>query len=149
MENFKLDDLETICNRSVERVPVPEWNRWVFIRTISAAERDAFDARSVQRRGDDVTTNLQNYRARLSALCMCEEGGAVLFADPEAGAVKIGQSDSKAVQRLFDVACRVNGIGQGEVDAAVKNSESEQTSGSGSGSQSNSESQTSSDSENL
>lgn len=144
MKNFSLDDLSNICNPSIERVEVPEWGRWVFVRSISAAERDAFDNRSVKRkRGGAVETNLDNYSARMVALCMCDETGAPMFPDPEKGAVDLGKAGSAAIRRLFDVCFRINGLRQSDVEDAVKNSASEPTSASGSGSQADSAEQAS------
>lgn len=139
MQNFSLDDLSNICNPSVERVEVPEWGRWVFVRSISAAERDAFDNRSVKRkRGGAVETNLDNYSARMVALCMCDENGKAMFDDAEKGAIELGKAGSSAIRRIFDVCFRLNGLRQADVDDAVKNSESGPTSVSGSGSQADS-----------
>lgn len=139
MDDFTLADLDRICNRSVEKVPVIEWDRWVYVRTISSAERDRFDVLSIKSRSTDETVNLENYTARMVAMCICDADGNPLPMDHEALAAKLGGSGARGTRRIFEVCTRLNGIGKEDVNEAVKNSESEQTSGSGSGSRADSE----------
>jgi hypothetical protein len=103
----------------LEEVPVPEWGGAVWVRTISAAERDAWEASTYGDGKGDVRERLANLRARLVCLCACSANGDRLFTDADAG--KLGGKSAAAVDRLFDVAQRLNGLGPRDVEELVKN----------------------------
>lgn len=96
------DDLKT------EDVFVPEWDAWVKVRSLNASERDHFEASTVQRNGKRVTTNLENIRARLCLLCMVDEEGNRLF--DEGDTFPLGGKSASALDRIFTVAQRLNGL---------------------------------------
>jgi hypothetical protein len=105
-----------------EEVLIPEWGGTVWVRTLSAAERDAFEAASVQARGKDRSVNLANLRARLAVLCLVDEQGQRLFTDTDA--VALGQKSAKALAKVYDVAARLNGLSADDVEELAKNSAS-------------------------
>ncbi len=104
-----------------EEVYIAEWAGSVWVRTLSAAERDALEAASVQARGKDRSVNLANLRARLAVLCLVDEQGQRLFTDTDA--VALGQKSAKALARVYDVAARLNGLSAEDVEELAKNSE--------------------------
>ena len=101
---LKADDLPR------ERVAVPEWGGDVFVRALSGTERDGFEASIVVTRGKDTSMNMSNIRAKLAALAMCDEAGAQLF--EERDVVALGQKSASGLQRVFEVAQRLSGIGE-------------------------------------
>ena len=119
------DDLKT------EDVFVPEWDAWVKVRTLNASERDHFEAGTVQRNGNKVTTNLENIRARLCLLCMVDENGDRLFQDEDT--YPLGGKSAAALDRIFTVAQRLNGLTDADVEEIKKNSPAAQNGASVSG----------------
>ena len=119
-EILRADDLR------LERVEVPEWGGEVLLRTMTGTERDAFEAELVEGReqggGGVGRINYRNLRARLLALCTVGEDGARLFSTPEDVAA-LGGKSAGALDRLFKVAQRLNGLSAQEVDDLTKNSE--------------------------
>lgn len=103
-----------------EDVFVPEWDAWVKVRTLNASERDWFESSTVQRNGKKVTTNLQNIRARLCLLCLVGEDGQRLFEQEDE--FPLGGKSAAALDRIFQVAQRLNGLRDEDVDELVKNS---------------------------
>lgn len=101
-----------------EDVPVPEWGGTVRVQTLTGTQRDAFDA-SLATRPGAAGPDLSNIRARLAALCMVSEDGVRLFTDAEAAA--LGATSAAALDRVFTVAQRLNGLGQQAVEAAKGN----------------------------
>jgi len=99
-------------------VEVPEWGGSVFVRSLMGTERDTFE-NVIAREGVDEAAD--NFRARLSALCMSDESGERLFSDDDATA--LGKKSAKALSRVFDVAMELNGMGKEQLDTAEKNSE--------------------------
>ena len=98
----------------LERVEVPEWGGAVYLRTMTGTERDAFDAEVLS--ADDRHVNA---RARLVVRVLVGEDGARLFADEEAAA--LGAKSAAVLNRLFDVACRLNGFGADAAEESEKN----------------------------
>ena len=103
------DDLKT------EDVQIPEWGgAWVRVRTLNASERDHFEASTVQRNGKKVTTNLENIRARLCLLCLIDEEGNRLF--DEGDTFPLGGKSASALDRIFTVAQKLNGLRDSDVE---------------------------------
>jgi hypothetical protein len=108
------DDLVT------EDLFVPEWDAWVKVRTINASERDWFESTVAQRNGKKITTNVQNIRARLCLLCLVGEDGERLFREEDE--FPLGGKSASALDRIFTVAQRLNGLSEADVDELAKNS---------------------------
>jgi len=98
-----------------ETVQVPEWGGDVQVRTMTGTDRDAFEA-SLIGKDSGKESRLENVRARLVSLTLCDEGGVRLFTDDDIAA--LGHKSAKALDRVFGVAQRLNGIGADQVDAA-------------------------------
>lgn len=108
--------------KRIEEVQVPEWGGSVFVRELSAAERDAFETSMVQldRKGKVQGHNLANVRARLAVFALCDEHGERMFGDGDAEA--LGELSASALQRVFEVAQRLSGISNEDVEELEKNS---------------------------
>jgi hypothetical protein len=96
-----------------ETVNVPEWGGEVLVRTMSGTDRDAFEASLIEKDG-----RMENVRARLVALTLCDAQGDRLFDDSQI--VALGRKSARALDRVFSVAQRLNGIGVEQVDIAKK-----------------------------
>ena len=95
------------------------------MRTLSDTERDWFEASTVERRGKSVTTNLRNIRARLCLLCLIDpETNDRLFAEEDE--FPLGGKSAAALDRIFQVAQRLNGLRDVDVDELTKNSNGDQ-----------------------
>jgi hypothetical protein len=87
-----------------EDIQIPEWGgAWVRVRTLNASERDRFEASTVVRNGKKTTVNLENIRARLCLLCL------------------VGGKSAAALDRIFTVAQRLNGLTDADVQDLEKN----------------------------
>lgn len=124
-------DLLSIVDTTVEDVWVPEWQTTVKVKSLTAAERDAFEASSLSGQGRNREVNLQNVRARLLVRAIVDDSGARIFGDLDA--MELGQKNASALDRLFAVASRLSGLGADDVERLAKNSESDQSGDSVSG----------------
>ncbi len=98
-----------------EDIQIPEWGgAWVRVRTINASERDRFEAGMVSRRGKNATANLENMRARLCLLCLVDENGERLFQEEDT--FPLGGKSAAALDRIFTVAQRLNGLRDADVE---------------------------------
>lgn len=94
-----------------ETVKVPEWGGEVQVRTMTGTDRDAFEASLIGKEG-----RLENVRARLVSLTLCDAAGSRLFTDSDITA--LGGKSARALDRVFAVAQRLNGIGADQADVA-------------------------------
>jgi hypothetical protein len=102
------DDITT------EDVEVPEWGGTVRVRGMSGTERDAFEAASLKGKGKNRDVNLANLRARLVAASIVDEQGQKLFDARDVAA--LGRKSAAALGRVFDVAQRLAGLSDEDVD---------------------------------
>lgn len=106
-----------------EDVSVPEWGGDVRVKTLTGAERDQYEAESVKMEGNrrKMTGNL---RARLVALTAINEDGTPMFTRGDV--MKLGQKSAAALERVFEVAAKLNGMTEEDMDDLAGNSESGQ-----------------------
>lgn len=112
-----------------ELVEVPEWGGAVYVRALTGTERDAFEQSMVEmrtvRQGRKQETvremRLQNIRARLCALTICDEEGNRLFTDADVQA--LGRKSASALNRVFQVAQRLSGLTDEDVEELAGNSD--------------------------
>lgn len=108
-----------------ELVSVPEWGGDVYVRSLTAAERDQFEASLIVQRGKQQEINLKNARAKLAVLAICDEQGQRLFSD--ADLAEMGKKSAGALQRVWIVAQRLSGITDEDMEELTKNSTSGQS----------------------
>jgi hypothetical protein len=117
------NDIET------EVVPVPEWNGEVNVRGLTLAEKDQWTESLMNGPGKELgvgKVNMTGATAKLCALCMRGEDGNILFDESDIPALQA--KSASALDRVFQVAQRLSGIGQEEIEETVKNSEKTTTS---------------------
>lgn len=112
-----------------EPVKVPEWGGTIFVRTMTGLERDEFESAIIADKGK---TDMKNFRARLAALTITDEDGNRLFKSTDMAA--LGRKSASALDRVFAVAQKLNGMSAADMEEAEKNSDGEQTVASISGS---------------
>ena len=104
-----------------EIVKVPEWNGEVIVQGLTLAEKDEWTDSIMH----DGKVSIKGASAKLCVCCMRDENGDLLFGLED---VPILQAKSAAaLDRIFQVAQRLSGIGQEEIEETVKNSEKTQT----------------------
>lgn len=114
---LKANDLKT------EEVEVPEWGGKVFVRSITAAEHQTFTESLTPPgavKAEDM--DMSNVKAKLVIFTAVDADGNLLFKPEDAGA--LGAKSAKAVDRVYLVASRLNGIE--DEKEMVKNSETAQ-----------------------
>jgi hypothetical protein len=104
-----------------EAVEISEWGGMIWVRGLSASERDEFDLSFFEEDGKRKTRqeSLKNIRARLVALTVCDVHGNRIFTDGDIDA--IGRKSGKIIDRLYDVASRLSGISGRDVEILSKN----------------------------
>ena len=113
-----------------ERVDVPEWappdmpahEAYVFVRTLEGDERDAFEELIEARKQPNGKRNLRGIRATITAWACVDDAGKRIFTEQDAD--WLGKKSSLALERIFKVACELNGLTKKDVDELEKNSDS-------------------------
>lgn len=103
----------------IERVEIPGLDAPIFLRALSAKERDSFEASCMAGRGKSRNLNMENVRARLLVRSICDEQGTRLFADHDAEA--LGGVPAAVIDRLFNRAQVLSGLSQGDVEELAGN----------------------------
>jgi len=105
-----------------ESVAVMDWDGGeVLVQGLTAAQRDKFEADSMTQQGKDFKLNMRNIRARLVTLCVVDENGQRIFSDSDVHA--LGQKSARALARVFEVAQRLSGLTNEDVEELAKNSD--------------------------
>jgi len=103
-----------------EKVQTREWGEgaYVFVATMTGTERDSFEQTMLEGRKAG-TPNLNNIRARLAVRVIVDDQGNRIFRDEDAEA--LGRKSAKVLDRVFEVAQRLNGLGDKDVKALEGN----------------------------
>ena len=122
-----------IRDSRMELVEIPEWQGDMYIRSLTAAERDAWEASivSIDDQGNRQS-NMANLRARLVVRTACLVDGSPLFMESD-GEI-LGSKSASAVDRVYAVAARLSGISGQDARELEKNSGAGPSAGSSSSS---------------
>ena len=104
-----------------EEVVVPEWGgRKVRVMGLTGRGRDDYEAAILDQRGKKTRVNMRNARARMVALTVVDERGERIFSDDDIP--MLGQKNAAALDRIFDVARRLSGLSDEDVEELEGNS---------------------------
>lgn len=106
-----------------ETVEVPEWGGSVIVRALTGKERDLFESTFSNESAKTHADKMANVRARLVVQCVVDEAGERLFKDSDLEA--LGGKSAKALDRVFEVAQRLSGLGK-DIEEDAGNSETGQ-----------------------
>lgn len=121
MKKLTRDDILGVDDLQRVEVEVPEWGGTVFVRELSALERDTFGA-DYAGAGDGAGVNpekLKDFRAKIAAMCIVEETGDQLFSEKDI--VGLGKKSSTAMDRVVNKVLEISGMNVTAVDDAKKN----------------------------
>lgn len=125
MEQLTRDQVLSASDLQKERVEVPEWKGFVWVRGLTALERDRYDESLLKRVKGRTVVDAAGARARLVALTVTNEAGEQLFTDRDVDA--LNAKSAAPIDRLFTVAQRLSGVTEEMIEDLVKNSESVQS----------------------
>lgn len=98
----------------IEPVEVPEWGGTVLVKGMTGAERDRFETAMIENPGKSSKVNLRDMRAKLCSLTIVNENGKLLFTP--ADIKELTKKSALALQRVFEVARDLSGIGDDDVE---------------------------------
>ena len=92
----------------IHKVAVPEWGGEVCVKVFDGLARDKVDAFLSTRMKDGKLVDTAGLRALVVSLSLCDESGACLFAQEEIPL--LSKRSGVVLDRVFQVASRVNGL---------------------------------------
>lgn len=109
-----------------EEVQVQEWGGSVWVRGLTASERDQMESYFFDDAGKrrDIKSLFKNMRARLVVWAVCDESGNSIFTEKDIE--QLGKKNGKVVDRLYGVIQRLSGLTKQDIEELSKNSESGQ-----------------------
>lgn len=113
------DDILNVKDIQVQEVDVPEWGGTVFVKGMTAKERDKFEASIIIHAGKTQRVNMNNIRAKLCSATICDEQGEPMFTEKDIDA--LAQKSASAMQRVFAVAQTLSGITEADTEDLLKN----------------------------
>lgn len=135
MTLLNFDSIVATQDKEYEDVEVPEWGGTVRIAAMSGTDRDRWELSMMQADESSERGFKMNFdaysRVRLVALCLVDDNFQRVFVtDKQVEA--LGQKSGAVMDRLYNVAQRVNGITDADIDDLEKNSAAAQSGDSGS-----------------
>lgn len=110
------DELLGLVSQKPTLVSVKFCGKDLFVREMTGAERDAFEADQVD--AGKTGNALKNFRARLLVRVLVDEAGVRVFTDADADTV--GNLPSREIRRVFDKAAKLNALDPDDVKELEK-----------------------------
>jgi hypothetical protein len=114
----------------IEKVDLTEWSEvnpetgehepfWIYVREVSAAERDQLEDRMVAGKGKKQRVTLQNLRAKIVALSCCDEHGHSIYRPEDE--TWLGEKPVAMIDRIVAVFKQLNDFTDEDEEELVKN----------------------------
>lgn len=101
----------------VQQVAVPEWGDFVYVRTLTAGDREKYESFMSGLKDKSGKLNLGTVRARLAALSLCDENGTRIYDDSQASIDELNGKAGSVIERIFDAARKHNNMAGDELEA--------------------------------
>lgn len=119
MKVLSRDDIRALDDSVRVPVEIPEWGGVVYVRSMTALERDRFEASLIEMRKGKQRLNLDNARARLAVMVCVDENGKPLFQQSDVG--WLAAKNAAALDRIFEVASDLSRLSADDVEELTKN----------------------------
>ena len=101
-------------------VDIPEWGGKVFIRYITADEREEWESLDwVQTANGTLKYNKEHIRARFLAFCLADENGDLLFSQDDIDV--LSKQPAHIISGLYQIARQINVVGDDDILELAKN----------------------------
>lgn len=119
------DEILQTLDATTETIFVPEWGGSVFVKTLSAEEREEFENLFINDDGKrKPQTEITNLRAFLVSLSVVNENGERVFTTDDVE--ELNRKNANCIERIFNVAQRLSALREQDIKALTKNSETTQ-----------------------
>jgi len=98
----------------IERLDVPEWGGYVYVRSMTASERDAWEGRLIESKN-----KVPEMRSMLASELVCDENGKGVFTPDDLQA--LGRKSGAALDRVFDKVQQLNKVSEKDLEELAGN----------------------------
>jgi len=113
-------------------VDIPEWGGKVYIRYITADEREKWESLDwVTTANGSLRYNQEHIRARLLTFCLADEAGELLFTQEDIEA--LSKQPAHIISGLYQIARQINVVNDDDILELAKNLSKSQKKGSSTG----------------
>ncbi|HEB79294.1 MAG TPA: hypothetical protein ENI79_02315 [Rhodospirillales bacterium] len=112
--------IEQCDDAQIETVNVPEWDGDVGIRVITGSQRQRFEQLCEAFGDASQNGDSPDLRTTLCAMAICDERGAAIFGEDDVAV--LAKKNSVVLDRLFDLARKLNHLMPGSRDIEKKDS---------------------------
>ncbi len=127
MEVLSKEQILAVDDRKTEVVSVPEWGGDVIVRSLTAKEKEEWESSltdlDVRNKKVKLKVNYGTVMARLVALTVVDQSGNLLFT--YADITRLSEKSGVAIDRVCEVAKRLGGISDTDIEELEKNSGSD------------------------
>ena len=117
MTALNRDDILKVSDIKLELVSVPEWGGEVWVKGMTGAERDKYEASCIlEGEGLEGTgkIDMTNLRAKLCVMTICNKDKKRIFKEKDIQA--LSQKSASALQRVFSVAQKLSGMSDEDIE---------------------------------
>jgi len=131
MEKKVLTRDDLLKKDTLEIVEVDLGDAIVFVRQMTGHERDGFEQSLLTKKKDNkgnviaIEQATEDFRAKLAVQTVCDEKGDLLFKRDDYLRLSMNISAAK-LEKIIEVAQRINAIGEKDKEELIKNSEADQ-----------------------
>ena len=104
-----------------EEVDVPEWGGKLLVRSLSGAERDAYELSIVVIKGTKTSLDMSNMRARLVSMSVIDDKKTRKRVFSDRDVTKLGNKSGKALDRVFTACQKISGLESDSLQGALEN----------------------------
>jgi hypothetical protein len=122
LDKKKLLERDELLTEKVEF----ENGNYVYVRQMTGHERDVFERSLYVMDGNNKpTTKLDDFRAKLAVVTVCDEDGKLLL-DPKDYLLLSNAMSAAKLEKIVNAAQKLNAITEADKEALVKNSDAGQ-----------------------
>lgn len=124
------DEIREREDMTEERVLVPEWKGEVRVCSMTSVQRDAWEQRCVSQGSGTTQQNIRGLKLELVMQTVRTEEGGLMFGPEDREWLQ--EKNAAAIERIFQVATRVCGLAEADIEALAENSSAGRNDDSGS-----------------
>lgn len=122
---FLTREIAKNCNSFKKvKVDTSDWTpgeeSYIYVRELSARERDEFEASLSVGTGKKFRLNFDNVRARLAVIACCDDSGNPVF-QPE-DVVWLTERPAGVLSKIYNIVQELNNFSEDDIEDLVKNS---------------------------
>jgi hypothetical protein len=113
------DEILSANDIHIEELPVPEWGGVIFVKTLSADERDQLEASIMEMstEGKPKKMKLEHLRSNMMVLGICDDKGEKLFTLADIS--KLGKKSAAAADRVVARIQAISAMSPADIEVLV------------------------------